>query len=386
MEKKAVIFMKLLHLSDLHIGKRLHEASLLEDQRYILDRIADIVRQEAPDGVLIAGDVYDRIVPPAEAVRLLDDLLVKLSAAGAPVFLISGNHDSPERLSFASRLLEKSRLYISPVYEGRVSPITLEDAHGPVDIWLLPFLKPVHLRHFFPEESIESYTDALACAIRHMDLDPSRRNILVTHQFVTGAARCQSEESSVGGADNVDAAVFDPFDYVALGHLHGPQDVCSPRIRYCGTPLKYSFSEAGQQKSVTVAELGEKGELRVRTVPLTPLRDLKEIRGSYDTLAGREFYQSFDREVYLHAILTDEEDVPDAVGKLRSIYPNLLWLSYDNRRTRAGAPDRDLGELEALSPLELFAQFYERQNGGELSEDQRICLSGLIEEVWEEIP
>lgn len=195
---------------------------------------------------------------------------MKLSAAGAPVFLISGNHDSPERLSFASRLLEKSRLYISPVYEGRVSPITLEDAHGPVDIWLLPFLKPVHLRHFFPEESIESYTDALACAIRHMDLDPSRRNILVTHQFVTGAARCQSEESSVGGADNVDAAVFDPFDYVALGHLHGPQDVCSPRIRYCGTPLKYSFSEAGQQKSVTVAELGEKGELRVRTVPLTP--------------------------------------------------------------------------------------------------------------------
>lgn len=378
--------MKLVHLSDLHIGKRLHEASLLEDQAYILDQIVDIVRREDPDGVLIAGDVYDKVVPPAEAVCLLDDFLVKLTASGAPVFLISGNHDSPERLSFASRLLEKSRLYISPVYEGQVSAITLEDSYGPVDIWMLPFVKPVHLRHFFPEETVESYTDALACAIRHMDLDPSRRSVLVTHQFVTGGVRCQSEEISVGGADNVDAAVFVPFDYVALGHLHGPQDVGSPRVRYCGTPLKYSFSEAGQQKSVTVAELGEKGDLRVRAVPLTPLRDLKEIRGGYDTLAGREFYQSFDREGYLHAILTDEEDVPDAVGKLRSIYPNLLWLTYDNRRTRAGEADRNLGELEALSPLELFAQFYERQNGGRLSEIQRACLSELIEQVWEEIP
>lgn len=378
--------MKLIHLSDLHIGKRLHEASLLEDQAYILDRIADIVRREAPDGVLIAGDVYDKAVPPAEAVCLLDDFLVKLTASGAAVLLISGNHDSPERLSFASRLLENSRLYIAPVYDGHVSPVTLEDANGPVDIWLLPFVKPVHLRHFFPEEAIESYTDALACAIRHMDLDPSRRSVLVTHQFVTGGVRCQSEEVSVGGADNVDAAVFEPFDYVALGHLHGPQDVESPRVRYCGTPLKYSFSEAGQQKSVTVAELEKKGELRVRTVPLAPLRDLKEIRGGYDTLAGREFYQSFDRNVYLHAILTDEEDVPDAVGKLRSIYPNLLWLTYDNRRTRAGEADRDLGELEALSPLELFARFYERQNGGGMSETQRACLSELIEQVWEEIP
>lgn len=378
--------MKLVHLSDLHIGKRLHEASLLEDQAYILDRIVDIVRREAPDGVLIAGDVYDKAVPPAEAVCLLDDFLVKLTALGAPVFLISGNHDSPERLSFASRLLENSRLYISPVYEGRVSPIALEDSYGPVDIWLLPFVKPIHLRHFFPEETIESYTGALSCAIRHMDLDPSRRNILVTHQFVTGGLRCQSEEINVGGADNVDAAVFAPFDYVALGHLHGPQDVGSPRVRYCGTPLKYSFSEAGQRKSVTVAELGEKGDLCVHTVPLEPLRDLKEIRGSYDTLASRAFYQSFDREVYLHAVLTDEEDVPDAVGKLRSIYPNLLWLTYDNRRTRAGEPDRDLGELEVLSPLELFAQFYERQNGGGLSEPQRACLSELIERIWEETP
>lgn len=376
--------MKLLHLSDLHIGKRLHEASLLEDQKYILDRIVEIVRREAPDAVLIAGDVYDRTVPPAEAVGLLDEFLVKLTGTGAPVLLISGNHDSPERLSFGARLLEKSNLYISPVYDGRTVPVTLEDAFGPVDIWPLPFIKPVHVRHFFPDAEINSYTDALACAVGHMDLDLSRRNVLLTHQFVTGGTRCASEEASVGGADNVDAAVFDPFDYVALGHLHGPQDVGTPRIRYCGTPLKYSFSEAEQEKSVTVAELGRKGELSVRTVPLVPLRELRELRGSYDTLTSLEFYRSLDREAYLHAVLTDEDDVPDAAGKLRSIYPGLLWLSYDNRRTRAGGPGQEPEELAALSPMELFENFYLRQNGGGLDEEQRGCLAALMEQVWEE--
>lgn len=375
--------MKLVHLSDLHLGKRLHEVSLLEDQAYILDQIVEIVRQEVPDGVLIAGDVYDRTVPPAEAVSLLDRFLVRLADLGVPMFLISGNHDSPERLAFASRLLERSRLYISPVYEGQVSPITLQDVYGPVDLWLLPFVKPVQVRHLFPEETVDSYTDALACAIRHMELETSRRNVLITHQFVTGAARCESEELSVGGADNVDAAVFAPFDYVALGHLHGPQDVGSPRIRYCGTPLKYSFSEAAQQKSVTVAELGEKGTLHVRTVPLTPLRDLREIRGCYDTLASRDFYRGMDRTAYFHAVLTDEDDVPDAAGKLRSIYPDLLWLSYDNRRTRAGE-SLPQAETSALSPLELFGEFYEKQNGGPLTGEQRACLSVLMEQVWEE--
>ena len=376
--------MKLAHLSDLHIGKRLHEASLLEDQAYILDQIVEIVRQEAPDGVLIAGDVYDRTVPPTEAVCLLDQFLVKLTALGAPVLLISGNHDSPERLAFGSRLLEKSRLYISSVYDGHVVPVTLEDGYGPLDIWLLPFIKPIQVRRLFPEEPIESYTDALICAVGHMELDPSRRNVLVTHQFVTGGLRCESEELSVGGADNVDAAVFAPFDYVALGHLHGPQEVGSPRVRYCGTPLKYSFSEAAQRKSVTVAELGEKGELRVRTVPLTPLRDLREIKGSYDTLASRDFYSSLDRDAYFHAVLTDEDDVPDAAGKLRSIYPGLLRLSCDNRRTRAGGALPQPGELETISPLELFGDFYERQNGGPLTGEQRACLAAMMEQIWEE--
>ena len=376
--------MKLIHLSDLHLGKRVNEFSMLEDQRYILKQILTIIDQEAPDGVLIAGDVYDRPVPSAEAVTLLDDFLVELARRGAPVFLISGNHDSPERLSFAGRLVEERHIYLSPVYDGTVHPVTLTDQWGEVDVFLLPFVKPVHLRRCFPEETIESYTDAVRCAVAHMDLNPARRNVLVTHQFVTGAQRCESEELSVGGSDNVDASVFAPFDYVALGHIHGPQNVDGERVRYCGTPLKYSFSEARHQKSVTVAELGPKGSLTVRTVPLTPRRDMLELRGTYLEVSAREFYQNLDREAYIRVTLTDEEDVPDAMGKLRILYPNLMRLDYDNRRTRSGVEMLEAMEVEQQSPLELFASLYEQQNGGPMSPEQREYLTGLMEHVWEE--
>ena len=376
--------MKLIHLSDLHLGKRVNEFSMLEDQRYILKQILTIIDQEAPDGVLIAGDVYDRPVPSAEAVTLLDDFLVELARRGAPVFLISGNHDSPERLSFAGRLVEERHIYLSPVYDGTVHPVTLTDQWGEVDVFLLPFVKPVHLRRCFPEETIESYTDAVRCAVAHMDLNPARRNVLVTHQFVTGAQRCESEELSVGGSDNVDASVFAPFDYVALGHIHGPQNVDGERVRYCGTPLKYSFSEARHQKSVTVAELGPKGNLAVRTVPLTPRRDMLELRGTYLEVSAREFYQNLDREAYIRVTLTDEEDVPDAMGKLRILYPNLMRLDYDNRRTRSGVEMLEAMEVEQQSPLELFASLYEQQNGGPMSPEQREYLTSLMEHVWEE--
>ena len=376
--------MKLIHLSDLHLGKRVNEFSMLEDQRYILKQILTIIDQEAPDGVLIAGDVYDRPVPSAEAVTLLDDFLVELARRGAPVFLISGNHDSPERLSFAGRLVEERHIYLSPVYDGTVHPVTLTDQWGEVDVFLLPFVKPVHLRRCFPEETIESYTDAVRCAVAHMDLNPARRNVLVTHQFVTGAQRCESEELSVGGSDNVDASVFAPFDYVALGHIHGPQNVDGERVRYCGTPLKYSFSEARHQKSVTVAELGPKGSLAVRTVPLTPRRDMLELRGTYLEVSAREFYQNLDREAYIRVTLTDEEDVPDAMGKLRILYPNLMRLDYDNRRTRSGVEMLEAMEVEQQSPLELFAALYEQQNGGPMSPEQREYLTSLMEHVWEE--
>lgn len=376
--------MKLIHLSDLHLGKRVNEFSMLEDQQYILTEILQIIDREKPDGVMIAGDVYDKSVPSAEAVALLDDFLVRLAKRDLQVFLISGNHDSPERMAFGGRLMAQSGVHLAPVYDGKVSPITLTDNYGPVNLYLLPFLKPAHVRRCFPEREILTYTDALAAAIEAMGVDPAQRNVLVTHQFVTGAARCESEEISVGGTDNVDVSVFEPFDYVALGHIHGPQQVGRETVRYCGTPLKYSFSEAKHQKSVTVVELGEKGAVSVRTVPLTPMRDLAELRGTYEELTFRGFYDgtSYSRD-YVHITLTDEEDIPDAVSKLRIIYPNLMKLDYDNKRTRAGIV-LEGAEDQQRSPLELLEEFYEKQNGQPMGEEQRAFAKSLMERIWEE--
>lgn len=376
--------MKLIHLSDLHLGKRVNEFSMLEDQQYILTEILQIIDREKPDGVMIAGDVYDKSVPSAEAVALLDDFLVRLAKRDLQVFLISGNHDSPERMAFGGRLMAQSGVHLAPVYDGKVSPITLTDEYGPVNLYLLPFLKPAHVRRCFPEREILTYTDALAAAIEAMGVNPAQRNVLVTHQFVTGAARCDSEEISVGGTDNVDVSVFEPFDYVALGHIHGPQQVGRETVRYCGTPLKYSFSEAKHQKSVTVVELGEKGAVSVRTVPLTPMRDLAELRGTYEELTFRGFYDgtSYPRD-YVHITLTDEEDIPDAVSKLRIIYPNLMKLDYDNKRTRAGIV-LEGAEDQQRSPLELLEEFYEKQNGQPMGEEQRAFAKNLMERIWEE--
>ena len=376
--------MKLIHLSDLHLGKRVGEVSMLEDQAYILDRVLDIVDGAGPDALLIAGDVYDKSVPSAEAVTLFDDFLCRLARRKLPVLVISGNHDSPERLAFGSRLMEGAGVYLSPVYDGNVKPITLTDEHGPVDFWLLPFLKPAHLRRFYPEETIDSYTDAVGAAIAHMNIDPSRRNVLLCHQFVTGAATCESEELIVGGTDNVDAAVFDGFDYVALGHLHGPQNVGSSRIRYCGTPLKYSFSETSQYKSVTVAELGEKGDLTLHTVPLTPRHDMRVIQGTFAQLTAENSDAAGEREDYLHIILTDEEDVPEALGRLRLVYPNILKLSYDNTRTRTSQSVDRAQRVAQKSPLELFEELYETQNNQPMSQEQRDFAQRLIEQLREE--
>lgn len=376
--------MKLIHLSDLHLGKRVNEFSMLEDQEYILTRILDIVDAEQPDALVIAGDVYDKTVPSAEAVALLDDFLVRLADREIVVLVISGNHDSPERIAFASRLIEASGVHLSPVYDGRVEAITLSDEYGLVDFFLLPFVKPAHVRRFFPQARLDTYTDAISCAIEHMQIVPNRRSVLVTHQFVTGAERCQSEELSIGGSDNVDAAVFAPFDYVALGHIHGPQNIAGPRVRYCGTPLKYSFSEVRHQKSVTVAELREKGNLLVRTVPLEPRQDMLELRGSYLEVTAREFYQNLDRQAYYHITLTDEQDVPDAIGKLRAVYPNLMKLDYDNCRTRSTGAVLDAGPAKPQSPLMLFSEFYRQQNNQAVSQEQMDYLAALVEEIWEE--
>ena len=375
--------MKFLHLSDLHLGKRVHEFSMAEDQRYILKQILKIAESERADGVLLAGDIYDKPVPSAEAVQIFDEFLTGLAKLSVPAFVISGNHDSAERLAFGARLLRGSSVYISPVYDGMVEPVVLQDEWGEVCVWLLPFVKPATVRHGLETEEVGSYQDAVRLAVEKMAVDVQKRNVLVAHQFVTGASRCESEEVSVGGLDNVDAAVFDSFDYVALGHIHSPQPVTKETVRYCGTPLKYSFSEAQQEKSVTVIELLEKGNLRLDQIPLKPLRDMKKIKGSYLEVTALSFYENRNREDYLQVTLTDEEDVPDGMQKLRIIYPNLMRLEYDNRRTRENQIVEGAAAVEEKSELELFEEFYALQNNQPMSGEQKDFAKKLIEEVRE---
>lgn len=377
--------MKFIHLSDLHIGKRVNEFSMYEDQEYILAEIIKIIDSEKPDAVLIAGDVYDKSIPPSDAVKMFDSFLYMLSKRNLQVFVISGNHDSPERLSFGSRLIEKSGVHLSPVYNGHIAPIKMEDEYGEVNIYMLPFVKPANVRRFFDDREIVSYTDAVNAAISEMSVNSNSRNVLITHQFVTGANRTESEEISVGGTDNVDVSVFDNFDYVALGHIHRPQNCLSERVRYCGTPLKYSFSEANDKKSVTVVELKEKGSLEVYTADLVPKHEMREIKGKYEEITAKSFYENTTYQTdYMHITLTDEEDIPDGVGKLRSIYRNLMKLDYDNKRTRSNAHITGAENVEEKSPLELFSDFYELQNNQPMSDEQREYISSLIESIWEE--
>lgn len=377
--------MKIIHLSDLHLGKRINEFSMLEDQSFILTKIIGIIDEEKPQAVVIAGDVYDKTVPSAEAVLLFDEFLSSLAQRSLQVFVISGNHDSPERISFGSRLMDKSGIHMSPVYNGSADPIVLEDEAGAVCFYMLPFIRPANVRRFYENEPSESCTDALRTAISHMNVDTGRRNILITHQFVTGAVRSDSEDISAGGSDNVDVSVFEPFDYVALGHIHSPQYVGRETVRYCGSPLKYSFSERKHTKSVTVVDFPEKGRLDVKTVGLVPRHDLREIRGAYEELALKSNYENTAADDYLHIILTDEEDVPDAVFRLRAVYPNLMKLDYDNVRTRNAAFTGDIENIERKSETELFAEFYEKQNGQPMNDEQAKFSAELFEKIKEEL-
>lgn len=377
--------MKFVHLSDLHLGIRVNGFSLIEDQADVLHSILEIIKKEAPDGVLIAGDVYDKSIPPIEAIRLYDDFLVTLAAEAIPVFVISGNHDSPERIAFGHRLMDAKGIHTAPVFDGKIDPVTLKDEYGKVNIYMLPFIKPAQVRNFYEDDAIDSYTDALRAVISRMNIDQSQRNILVTHQFVTGAIRSDSENVSVGGTDNVDAVVFEEFDYVALGHLHRSQSCGSEKIRYCGTPLKYSFSEANDHKSITIVELKEKGDLSVRTKNIVPLHDMIELKGRYDALTLRSFYENTSwQSDYLHITLTDESDIYDAVGKLRVIYPRLMKLDYDNARTRCAAVI-DISDASAEeSPLTLFSNFYQLQNNQAMNDFQQEYIEKMIESIWEE--
>ena len=379
--------MKLMHLSDLHLGKRLNEFSLLEDQCFILQQLVELVRSEQPDCVLLAGDIYDKPVPPAEAVTLFDDFLNKLAQL-TTVCVTSGNHDSAERLAFGAQLMREGGVHFCGLYTGEPQCVTLQDAYGSVHIYLLPFLKPAHVRHCLPPteaEQVTTYHEALRCAVERLHINAAERNVLVAHQFVTGAQTAGSEAVNVGGVDNIGAEVFAAFDYTALGHIHKAQNVGGERVRYSGTPLKYSFAEWQQEKSVTLVELGEKGSVSVTALPLAPLRDLRKLRGSYEELMSRDFYDELPKDSdgllrdFYHLTLTDEEDVPDAVQKLRSVYKNLLQLEYDNKRTRMDNAIEGAERVVEKSPLELMEEFYQLQNNQALSEKQRAYLQGLLE-------
>ena len=375
--------MKFMHLSDLHLGKRVNEFSMLEDQVYILNKIVNIIDEEKPAAIILAGDIYDKPIPPAEAVELFDDFLYKLSQRNLKVFIISGNHDSAERIAFGARLFDKTGIYMSPVYTGNISPIEMSDEFGKINIYMLPFIKPVHVRRYFPDTEISSYTDAVSKVIENMHLDTSIRNILITHQFVTGASRTESEDISVGGSDNVNADVFFDFDYVALGHIHRSQSCGSEYIRYSGTPLKYSFSESKDTKSITVVDIKEKGNIKLDFIPLTPLRDMVEIKGTYDDLMLKSFYENTTYpNDYVHITLTDENDILDVITRLRVVYKNIMKLDYDNQRTRSNSEINPINDMESKSPLELFDIFYDSRNGQPLNNEQREFMESIIEDIW----
>ena len=376
--------MKFIHLSDLHIGKRVNEFSMLDDQKYILLEIIEIIEKQKPDFVLIAGDVYDKTQPSGEAVRLLDDFIFRLSSLKLPVFIISGNHDSAERIAFGARIMQSGNIFMSPVYDGNIEKHTLSDEWGNVNVFMLPFIKPVNVRQAFPDEEINSYTDAVSCALGHISLDESERNVILSHQFVTGAIKSDSEEISLGGTDNVDVCAYDKFDYVALGHIHSPQKLVRDTVRYCGTPLKYSFSECRHNKSVTVVEMKEKGDVEISLVPLIPKRDLVEIKGTYDELMQKSYWEKLNsKEDYFHITLTDEEDVVDAIGRLRTVYTNIMKIDYDNRRTQASGEIEKIENVKEKSPIEIFENLYEKQNASALNDEQTKLLKDIVKEVWE---
>lgn len=377
--------MKFLHLADLHLGKRYNELSLIDDQKYVLGKVLEIAAAQKCDGVLIAGDVYDKSVPSAEAVELFDWFLNGLADLKVQTFIISGNHDSPERLAFGSKFMGAGGVHIAPVYDGKLSPVRLSDNFGEVNIYMLPFIKPATVRRFFEGREIDGYNAAVKAALGAVELDGGARNILIAHQFVTGSESAGSEEVVVGDVGNVDASIFNGFDYVALGHVHRAQNFSGGRVRYSGTPLKYSLSEAAESKSVTVVELGAKGDLSVSEVPLKPMREVVEIRGTYEELTKLSFYQGTTlRDDLVHVVLCDEEEVPDALGKLRIIYKNVMSLRYDNARTQAQARLELDDGVPARSPLELFSALYKAQNNADMSGEQEEFVRSLIEKVWGE--
>lgn len=380
--------MKFFHLSDLHIGKQLHRYSLAEDQRHILSQIVELVRSEQPDAILIAGDIYDVSVPSAEAVSLFDYFLSALCAITPqiPILLIAGNHDSARRIDFASSILEKHQVYIAglpPMHqEEKIHRVTLQDEYGEVDFYLLPFVKPSYVKGIF-EEEIKGYDMAVKKLIEREEIDPTRRNVILTHQFYTASGvepqTCDSEIAVVGGIENVDIAALEPFDYAALGHIHRAQKMGNAKNRYCGTPLAYSVSEAGEEKSVTVVTLKEKGsEPEIMTLPLTPLRKVRKLTGNLETILDQATEEM--REDYVSITLTDEVEAYQPKEQLEEKFDHILEIRIDNARTRK-LMELTEQKVEDLNPYEAFCAFFLEMNQREMTEEEdKILRSVLLEQ------
>lgn len=380
--------MRILHTSDVHIGKKVNNFDLLEDQKYVLSQIIDRFKCEDIDALLISGDLYDSSRPSADAVGCVDWFLSELAGAKKPVLIVAGNHDSPERVAYASNLLANEKIYVSPVYDKKVGKIELEDEAGPVDFWLIPFVKPAHVRDFYPDKKISTYTDALECVVEDLDFDSSHRNVALVHQFVVSGVKnpetSESESVTLGALECVDTSVFDKFDYVALGHIHKPQAMGRPSCRYSGSILKYSFSEAKFNKSACIVDLDEDGEVAVELFALNPLHDMREIKGKIKDLIKDEFVENQVTDDYLHITLTDDMASQQDIATLRRLYPNIMALDYDNARTQAQGLENNYANIDSdKTALDHFKDFYEMQVGSSLNEEQVLLVANELKRVLE---
>lgn len=377
--------MKILHLADLHLGKRVNEMSMIEDQKYILDQIITLIKEESVGIVLLCGDIYDKSIPTIEAIHLLDEFLDQLSKMAIKVLMISGNHDSIDRLSFGKSLFTRSNLYIASQFENEIEKITVKENGITVNFYMLPFVKSAYISHIFQLQT-DSYEECFRYLIEHTKIDEEETNILLSHQFVSANKKnpelSDSETSSLGGIDNIDFHIFDPFDYVALGHIHKPQAMGREMVRYAGSILKYSFSEIHMDKKATILTIDAKKEISLSFHPLKPLRDMREIECSLEELLKKQC-EIGKQEDYMHVILTDEEQILDAIGKVRTIYPNVMQISFKNRRHMKQLESAQIKEdqISDQSPAELFEQFYKMQNHIDLDEKRLQLVLSVFEEV-----
>ncbi len=385
--------MKIIHTGDWHIGKIVNDFSMLEDQKYILEQLISVVEQEKPDALIIAGDIFDRSIPPVEAVELVDQVFYRLlMEMQVPILAVAGNHDSAERLSFANRILTNNGLHIQGTFDGNVPCISLEDSFGTVNFYLVPYTDPRNVRHIYKDEQISTHDQAAKRIIEKIGhaFDTRQRNVMVTHGYITRLgepAECISDSErplSIGGTDFVSSEHFSIFNYTALGHLHAPQKAGYDNVRYSGSLLKYSFSEVNHKKGITVAELDQKGNTSVRHIELIPRRDMRIIKGPVNELVSPEVYKSANTEDYIHAIITDRGELIDPMSKLRAVYPNVMGLSREGGSLREGSKTSASQGYKSKSKLELFREFYNSIQGEALGEEAEKVITRIIGEVEKE--